>query len=186
MEDYNYDALAINTEIEDIPYISENNKGILRRLRENDLLDNLWIYDDDVAVDSDSEDNIEYFPGNNDEELGWLGYYLGRNTSLQELCFLSRTIHDADFYIGLNRNQSIKMIRFHYVDLRDGNIFQMMNSFFKNNNNLTLFESVECDLGSEDVRQLSLALGVCNKSLERIRLSYNQVEDGQMVDVILH
>ena len=164
MEDYNYDALAINTEIEDIPYISENNKGILRRLKDNDAAFNkFWICGDDaVGLEYDSEDDIEYHPGNNIKELGWLGYYLWRNTTLQELYFLSRTIHDADFYIGLNRNKSIKKIVFlciHDIDFWDGQMFHMVAPFLKNNHSLTDFQVYDCELGAEGIRLLSLALG---------------------------
>ena len=63
MEGYNiYDALAISTKIEDIPYISEINKGILRRLKDdNDAeLNKFWICDDDVGLVYDSEDWRQY------------------------------------------------------------------------------------------------------------------------------
>ena len=136
MEGYNdYDALAISTKIEDIPYISEHNKGTNVDSRGQwSTWKNLWI------------------PGNNVKELGWLGYYLGRNTTLQELYFLSRTIHDANFYIGLNNNKSIKKIVFlgiDDIDFRDGQMFQMVASFLKNNHNLTKFEVDYCELEAE-------------------------------------
>ena len=35
MDDIIYDALASTVKVEDIPYISEHNKGILRRLKDN-------------------------------------------------------------------------------------------------------------------------------------------------------
>ena len=180
MDGYNYDALASTVKIEDIPYISEVNKGILRRLKDNDPdFEKLRICEDDYGRDD------YYCPGDNVEELGWLGYYLGRNTTLQELLFFSRTIYDANFYLGLARNKSIRKIEFsHNIDLTDGQIFQMVAPFLKKNHNLTEFEVDECELGAEGIRQMSMALGGCNNKLKQIRLANNQIEDGQLLEII--
>ena len=140
MEEYNYDALASSVKIKDITS-NERNRETLRRLKGNHPLKTLWISN----VDDGDIINIDYCPGNNVEELGWLGYYLGRNTSLNELYFFSRTINDAYFYIGLNHNTSIKKIGFQCIDLQDGQIWQMVAPFLENNHNLTYFEVGPCE-----------------------------------------
>ena len=64
-------------------------------------------------------------------------------------------------------------------------MFHMLDLFFKYNDNLTECEVSECDLGAECIRQLSLALGKCSTSLKRIKLDRNQIEGGQLVDIIV-
>ena len=95
------------------------------------------------------------------------------------------SIHDSNFYIGLNHIKSIRRMMFYEIDLRDWQMFHMVAPFLKNNHSLTDFQVYDCELGAEGIRMLSLALGGCNNKMKQIRLSGNQVEDGQMVDVIL-
>ena len=61
-----------------------------------------------------------------------------------------------------------------------------MEHFFKNNISLTEIRVVQCQLGTEGARQLSLALGnYCNTSLKFIYLSNNQIADGELAGIIL-
>ena len=76
MEGYNYDALASTVKIEDITS-DDINQDILRQLKDNELQKNLWICNSDDYMES--EDIVEYdCPGDDIEQLGWLGYYIGR------------------------------------------------------------------------------------------------------------
>ena len=61
----------------------------------------------------------------------------------------------------------------------------MLDQFFKNNHNLFEIAVSDCYLTDEDVRQLSLTLGSCNKSLKCICVENGEIEDGQMVDDII-
>ena len=78
MDEYNYDTLASTVKIEDITS-DEINQVILRQLMDNELQKNLWICNSDDYMES--EDIVEYdCPGDDIEQLGWLGYYIGRRT----------------------------------------------------------------------------------------------------------
>ena len=57
------------------------------------------------------------------------------------------SIHDSNFYIGLNHSKSIRRMMFYEIDLRDWQMFQMVAPFLKNNHNLTKFEVDYCELG---------------------------------------
>ena len=71
-----YDALASTINIEDISSI-EQNQDILRWLKENDPeLDRLWICGEDQI-----DDELDFCPTNG-KELGWLGYFIGQNTTV--------------------------------------------------------------------------------------------------------
>ena len=57
MDEYNYDALASTVKNEDITS-SGQNQEILRRLKDNDIQENLWISN----VDDGDEDDVYYIP----------------------------------------------------------------------------------------------------------------------------
>ena len=121
------------------------------------------------------------------EEIGWLGYFIGKNTSVKWLVFDGTAIppHSGTFCRGLNMNNTLQKIMFRGVDLLNGQVLRMLDPFFKNNHKLTEIEVCDCELGTEDARQLSLTLGGCTKSLKHILLADCQMGDGQLVDIIL-
>ena len=81
MEECDYDAAAGTIKIEDIA-CDAINQDILRRLKENDPnFDKLLV----VSTRHINESRV-YCP-ENARELGWLGYYIGRNTILKQLNF---------------------------------------------------------------------------------------------------
>ena len=79
MEEYNYDALSSTIKFEDITS-SKSNQDILRRLKENDV-EILYICNEGNIA----EDDRDYIPLNNEDDMGWLGYFIGNSTSLKEI-----------------------------------------------------------------------------------------------------
>ena len=105
MDEYNkYDALARTTNMEDIASC-EHNREIFRRLKENDpefVRMRIYHY-------SDADYSYDFYPGNG-EELGWLGYFMGGNTTLQRLTIWSTLPPSCnagveDFRRGMGRNR---------------------------------------------------------------------------------
>ena len=88
MEEYNYDALSSAIKIEDITS-SKSNQDILRRLKDNDIKF-LWIYNGETT----DRDDCDYIHDNNEDDMGWLGYFLGNSTSLEEIIFLTLDINN--------------------------------------------------------------------------------------------
>ena len=172
------ESITSTRKIEDI-ISNERNQEILRRLKDNDPeFDHLWI------AASGRHDNI--FCPTNGEELGWLGYYIGKNTTLNELfVFAVPPLCDAgfeDFRREMGRNKSIRSIQF--SNQVEGRVFRMLDSFFSNNTNLTKFVVEECELDFDGARQLSLSIGRCNNSLKTITImSYTGVY-GQLANII--
>ena len=166
MEEYNYDALSSTIKFEDITS-SKSNQDILRRLKQNDI-DTLFICNENTTT----EDDRDYIPFNDENDMGWLGYFIGNSTSLKEFYFVTQDIHDLETLCGgMHNNRSIMNICFNNcINRLNGNIFGMLDQFFKNNHKLTKFVVEDCELGSEGVRHLSLALGSCNKSLKHFIL----------------
>ena len=192
MAEYNYAALASTIKIEDITS-DEHNQTILQRLKDNDTsLDKLLICED-VGMIFGEGTTIDYYAPDFDnvEELGWLGYYIGQNTNLNKLYFYENrhtNMYDSErpFFQGLNCNKSIQEIHFDGFDMSEGRLFSMMGPFFKSNDSLSKVEIENCEFGVEGASQLSLAIGDCSKSLNKLSMDNidNEMENGQLVDII--
>jgi len=135
-----------------------------------------------IHTSIDNQDYNDYIP-DKDEDMGWLGYYISNNTHLQVLNFYITVVNES-FYKEMSRNKSINEIYFNGNITLDGNVFRMMGPFFKHNHNLTRIELDECEFGVNGARQLSLALGSCNKSLKCIDIANYTMEIEQLVDII--
>jgi len=170
-----YAALADTIKIEDITS-KEQNREILHGLKNNDeSFGRLYI------IDGDSDDGDDYSPDDG-EDLGWLGYYIGQNTKLQELNFYI-TIDNESFYKEMIRNRIIKEIQFYGINLLDGKVFRMLNPFLKNNHSLTQISVQDSEFREESARQLSLGIGGCSQ-LKNINISDNIIGIGQLVNII--
>ena len=89
-------------------------------------------------------------------------------------------------FVEINNNLLLEQIGFtHGITTLEGNIFGMLDQFFKNNHKLNKFVVEDCELGTHDVRHLSVALGSCNKSLKCICVKDNEIGDGQQVEILL-
>ena len=185
MENYDYEAAAGTIKIEDITS-NDTNRKILRKLKANDAE-----FDDLVVVSSrDDDDNNEYCPEDT-RSLGWVGYYIGKNTKLQGLQLRLnplRYFHNRadieEFFRGVNCNRSIQKIHFHNTDLSGGEIFQSLGQLFEKNGNLSKLVVNSCTFGAGCARQLSMTLRGCSKSLKHLKLGYNQMGGEQLVDII--
>ena len=181
-----YAALEDTIKIEDVTS-NIRNQTILQRLKDNDEnLGSIQI----TNITPFARYFDYYYTLEEGEDIGWLGYYIGsNNTKLQTLHLCPNWAshsHIRSLFIGLNRNKTIKTITFQLVDSSDALLLRMLDDFFENNHNLTEFK-VSGLLSAEGARQLSLTLGGCSRSLQRIRLADlngNDIEDGQLVDTI--
>ena len=112
-EEFNneHDTLACSIKVEDISS-DEAKQNILRRLKNNDPeLDKLFICGEDQICDE-----LDFCPTNG-RELGWLGYYIGKSTTVDRIYINSAPSPSCntgieDFRRGLGRNNSIRSISF--------------------------------------------------------------------------
>jgi len=174
---YYYTPLPKNTiKIKDITPDAQN-RSILDKLKQNEpSLSNLYI------SNGSSRGMHSYVPGE-EEDVSWLGKFLGKNSYVKEL--VVKTSIDDTFYKGLSCNKSIQKIHILHIDLSDGQIFHVLDPFKQKHSKLNEIKLYNCTLGTEGALQLSVALGRFNtKSLKKITLSYNQIGEGQMNNVI--
>ena len=82
MTTHMYDAQAGSVKIDDIA-TNVNNRFMLERIRRNSSDDSKVLYIQDQH-DEDGEDCIDYVP-ESANDMGWLGYFVGKNNHLKEL-----------------------------------------------------------------------------------------------------
>jgi len=175
-----YDAQVDTITMEDISN-DHNNKVILHRIKRNSNHENNKLY-----IQHQREEG-EYVPAGA-YDMGWLGYFVGKNEHLEQLYFGPFASVDMEviqpFLRGVNNNKSINKLNFYNMDLMGGRIFSMMGQFFKNSN-LEELSIENCSLGVEGSRLLALALSSCtNNSLRELSLITADIADEGLVDII--
>ena len=189
-----YDAQADSINVEDIAK-NDINRLVLMRIKRNTMEkynDILYIQNHvDLDEDEDGEEMdelcVDYVPeGAND--MGWLGYFVGKNNRLKELYFRDFDNMSIDtikpFIMGLNNNKSITCLDFR-IDLLDGKMFTMLCPFFENTQTLGHITIGGCNLGDDGWRLLALAIGSSkHKTLESVVISQNNISDEALVDII--
>ena len=83
-----YDAWVNNTNVDDIA-TNRNNRIVMRRMKRNDANDNdeLYIHNDHDAMSL----NCSAYRPEGAEDMGWLGYFIGKNEHLEYLYISSFT-----------------------------------------------------------------------------------------------
>ena len=158
-EEIDYEAVASTTEIVDITSC-EINRMILHRLKRNIHMgpefNKLCIRDHDIISHTRYR---TYIPKDGEGDLGWLGYFLGENKTLQELhltCTDTNNFPDIlPFCKGLGSNEWIRKMIFEGFDLMDGQVFPLLNKFVVNLHTLSLSGS---NIDDESIEVLTHAL----------------------------
>ena len=161
-----YEAQADTIDVDDIA-TNSNNRIVMRRIKRNyaNYEDNEYLSIRNVY--QNGEECTCYFPEGIDD-MGWLGYFIGKNQHLQKLVIRSFTpmseasVRDVmePFLRGVSRNKSIREIIFLRMDLLGGGAFTMLSPFFKNNHNLTHINVNNCVLEMRGYVCLLWLLGV--------------------------
>eukprot|EP00984_Skeletonema_dohrnii_P025672 scaffold14845_cov115-Skeletonema_dohrnii-CCMP3373.AAC.4 len=106
---YHHDALAAGVRIKDIASTASN-RALLHRLKNNDPgLTHLSIDESD----DDYGDDDDIFQVREGDDLGWLGYFIGRNETLKSsyVCYLPGDAEQRKkFFFEVQRNKSIKSV----------------------------------------------------------------------------
>ena len=152
---YQYDTLASSVRLKDVISCAEN-RAILYRLKNNDPgLTCLFIDESD----DNYEDETDIFQVMEGDDLGWLGYFIGRNETLESLyVYYLPTNRDQveNLLFGMQRNKSIKDCDFN----GNGIISEGFSAM-----NLPHVTSISFDCHQECAHYFALGLRRC-KSLE--------------------
>jgi len=176
-----YDMLADTIEIRDITS-DEENADILCRLKDNNPSFTR------LQLNAYTGGSQDYYCPEALHDMEWLGYYVGKNTNLEVLCFgnADNSIDSKEsFCRGLKNNKFIWRLAFYDSDLSEIDIFQFTEPFIKNNPSLIRFEVSDCELGGRACHTLSRALqGRTIRSLEHFTLNECEIDDEHLGEVI--
>eukprot|EP00984_Skeletonema_dohrnii_P021968 scaffold11082_cov74-Skeletonema_dohrnii-CCMP3373.AAC.5 len=179
-ENRDYDALVQNVNLGDITS-SEHNANILRQLRDGhpDWNKTLYIIDSEIEGDTD-----EFIVGAGDD-LGWLGYFIGRSVVLKALhihVLPEEREQLVAFMRGVAHNQSITELIIR-TDLGDQG-FGSLGCFLRKNNALRRLRFVDFHVDTECGHNISMALVQCrHKSLSRFELDRNNISEEAFAEI---
>ena len=197
-DNYYYSRLR-DIKLEDITS-SKWNIRVLQKFRRGDPdFTNLCV--DAMRGDYDSSDDESYYDEDEEEieykaegdDLGWLGYFIGKSEYLKEL-YIVDLPHSPDVPISsdvthteqvdaftreMSRNRSIVELEIHH-DITDVG-FRNVCSFVGENNNLRRLELHHVKPENESVRHFALMLEQrkCN-SLQKLSLDENEFDDADI------
>ena len=161
---YNYEAFASDVNLESITS-SGDNALILEKLRDNDgSFKSMNIFR--VGDEWDEGDFIVQ----EGDDLGWLGYFIGKSTRLESL-LISHPGNDS-FGKGFAQNQSIQSLSIRNDLGKAG--FQALAPFLKNTNTLEELKIHGTVYSLECARNIALLLSRCQiKSLKKVAVEDN-------------
>ena len=148
-----YEAHAKDVKVEDITSDGDN-ADILARLRDNDVGLTSFSVVNEIEVD---DDEFDEFVVRECDDLGWLGYFVGRSDKLEQIIIsLSPdTINLDAFFEGLGHNRSINTLDFS-KDL--GESFKSLIPFLRNNDRLRNINFNHFDFGLQSASNIAMLL----------------------------
>ena len=144
---------------------SKQNEDILWELDSNTIHELSIVTEDDVTA-------FEDFQVRESDNLLWLGYFIGKCTSLTNLD-IKNFPGDADrineFLRGLNCNRSIQILTIE--NDRGVEMLEKLSTFFHNNENIYSLDLENFDIGYESAGKLASTL--CDAPLKHLGLCGN-------------
>ncbi len=167
MDGQYFEAHARDVNLEDVTS-SEYNAVILEMLREDECR-GIGILGDDY--DWADENDFVVRDGDN---LGWLGYFIGKSKRLESL-WISHLSGDKSLVQGLAQNESIQKL-YIYTDLGKPG-FQSLAPFFRNTNTLREIDFSGADISRlESAKNIAFLLNQCQiRSLKKLVLEDNNL-----------
>eukprot|EP00985_Skeletonema_marinoi_P032008 scaffold37999_cov214-Skeletonema_marinoi.AAC.3 len=154
---YDYYAREKDVQLEDITS-SGHNVAVLEWLRDgcqNLVWGTAW---EDILFITESydsvEDDVAQFIVREGDDLGWLGYFIGKSQHLRMLSFASlpEGMGQIDELIrGISCNRSIQRL---CIDADLGHAFDRMDIFFRDNSKLTELDFGGFNISHESARSL--------------------------------
>jgi Ran GTPase-activating protein (RanGAP) involved in mRNA processing and transport len=180
MEEHDHDYYEARAQTINLKSITsdEYNAEILRMLRDDDTdLSTLFIEDS-------PEDECDFVVREGDD-MGWLGFFVGRCKVLKSLYIHhmpESTDRIASFIRGFIYNRSIQGLHIN-TDIGEED-FRRMGHFFRNNKTLNELEIKFVEIGVESARGIAFMLGQCeHDSLKKIRFEEVIIGDESMAKI---
>eukprot|EP00986_Skeletonema_menzelii_P006059 scaffold2288_cov131-Skeletonema_menzelii.AAC.5 len=151
------------------------NADILASLRDNDSVVGY------ISITT-SHDDVGDFVVREGDDLGWLGYFVGRSKQLETLFIDSfpENINIDAFVRGLGHNRSIQTLEIG-IDL--GERFRSLFPFMRNNDSLRVLNFFGFDIGMQCARNIALLLGQ-QSSLKRLEFDETDLDDERFTQIV--
>jgi hypothetical protein len=176
-----YDARANDVNLREITS-SEKNANILRALRAG------WNYRRQinlfVEVIDQEEDNCLNFFIRDGDDLGWLGYFIGRSEYLETLGIenLPEDTERIDALIeGIVRNKSIQNLFIGPTPLQD--FIDPVAQFIRNIENLATVAFCVNNIGRQQAQKIAPALRQMHKPIKEIYFLRSNISEGALEDM---
>jgi len=179
-ENRDYDALVQDINLEDITS-SEHNANILRQLRDGYLgwTEGLYI------IDSEYDGDIDEFIVGAGDDLGWLGYFIGRSEVLEALVvdYLPEEGERMDALMrGITHNQSITELSIR-TDIGDQG-FENLGRFLRSENALSHINFQYFHVDTECGHNIAMALEQCrHDSLRSFELDNSNINEEGFAEI---
>jgi Leucine-rich repeat (LRR) protein len=179
MRSYGYsDERAQDINFNDITSC-ERNANILRMLRDgnSDWNKQLNIMNEE---DEDIEGECDEFMVAEGDDLGWLGYFIGKSELLDELIIwhLPERRDKLRFIEGVSENRSISSIEINCDIGAEG--WSILCCIFENNHNLSTLNMKDYEIGHVGAQNLAMTLGKVNHTfLKYINIANAGINDEQ-------
>ncbi len=173
VRDYEYyEVCAKDVNLWDITSCTLNAK-VLARLRDNDpTLTEIYI-DDDY-----DESDFLVLEGERDE-VGWLGYFVGKSKHMKELnIFFTDNQKIEALFGGLGYNRSIEELN---ITIRLGESFHRLIPFLRNNDRLRNLTFYGSDIGLQCARSIALLVGP-QSSLSYLNFKSANLGDAELIE----
>jgi hypothetical protein len=181
-----YETLAQDINLEDITSC-KGNAILLRKIRDGDPNWNKFLY----IMNRDDHDDDDYNPDEDfvvaeGDDLGWLGYFIGRSEVIEDLhiYYLPEGGDEINKFVeGMSQNLSLKTFRVSNVIGVDG--WSRLGNFVENNRNLECFEVEGFMIGRESVQKLALAFGrMHHNSLKHLSINDTGISDEGLTELV--
>ena len=178
MRSYGYsDERAQDINFEDITSC-ERNANILRMLRDGNSDWDKQLY---IVNEENDEGNYDEFIVAEGDDLGWLGYFVGKCEVLDELIiwYLPEGRDKIAFIEGVSQNRSITCLEIN-CDIGDEG-WSRLGCIFENNRNLSTLTSKDYEIGYEGALNLAHTLGEVKEN----PLKWFHITDADINDIEL-
>ena len=168
-----YEARAEDVKLEDITS-TQHNADILERLHDNDPD---FTY---ISISNEMYDESDFVICEGDN-LGWLGYFVGRNKQVEGLYIYGfpENLNIDSFLRGLGHNRSIQEV-YIYTDI--GESLQSLGPLLRNNNNFRDLTFANFYIGLQCARNIGSMLGQ-QSSLKCLNFEETNLGDATFVEM---
>lgn len=177
-----YDARVADVNLEEITS-SMHNANILRALRDDNYRDEIGLYSSEEGIEDEDAD----FVLRDGDDLGWVGYFIGKSKYLETLAIISLPEAEEreridELMEGVTRNKSITQLLIG-PGLGDAG-YQELGRLFRENRNLSTLAFLLFDIGRQQAQSIaSLPRQMQRNQIKKICFMHNNISEEGLEEI---